>query len=196
MTGNDAPRCLGRVVTRVLRLLLVLSFVLLLGAAWSQPAGTADQHTYDRLSPLLLSQSTVELPIPALSHSFEQLVGRSINTPSVPSSSVAAEADSGLVNLASESRTSHILGGHMPPGEAGNTLFPKTWSPGQIMHNVSDIATDPSLSWIQQTGKLGAEFTKNGAPVRFVVDGVRDGVPMRVILEPGGEGIITGFPYP
>ncbi len=108
----------------------------------------------------------------------------------------AAEADSGLVNLASKSRTSHILDGHMPPGEAGNTLFPSSWSPGQIMHNVSDIATDPSLTWVQQTGKLGADFTKNGAPVRFYVDGVRDGVPMRVIVEPGGEGIITGFPLP
>lgn len=109
---------------------------------------------------------------------------------------VAAEADSGLVNLASKSRTSHILDGHMPPGEAGNTLFPSSWSPGQIMHNVSDIATDPSLTWVQQTGKLGADFTKNGAPVRFYMDGVRDGVPMRVIVEPGGEGIIFGFPLP
>jgi len=30
----------------------------------------------------------------------------------------------------------------MPPGELGNTLFPKSWSPEQIMHNVSDVATD------------------------------------------------------
>ena len=64
------------------------------------------------------------------------------------------------------------------------------------MHNVSDIATDPNLTWVQQTGKLGAEFTKNGAPVRFFVDGVRGGVPIRVIIEPGGEGIITAFPTP
>jgi hypothetical protein len=64
------------------------------------------------------------------------------------------------------------------------------------MHNVSDIATDPGLRWVQQTGKAGAEFTKNGAPVRYFVDGVRDGVPIRVIVEPGGEGIITAFPLP
>ena len=62
------------------------------------------------------------------------------------------------------------------------------------MHNVSDVATDPGLQWVQQAGKMGADFTKNGAPVRFSVDGVRDGVSMRVIIEPGGEGIITGFP--
>lgn len=53
-----------------------------------------------------------------------------------------------------------------------------------------------SREWIQQTGKLGAEFTKNGAPVRYFVDGVLGGVPMRVIVEPGGEGIIAGFPLP
>ena len=84
----------------------------------------------------------------------------------------------------------------MPPGQLGNSLFPKSWTPGQIMHNVSDIATDPSLRWVQQTGKVGAEFTKNGPPVRYYVDGVRDGVTIRVIVEPGGEGIITGFPFP
>nr|WP_255502338.1 EndoU domain-containing protein [Cellulomonas sp. JH27-2] len=109
---------------------------------------------------------------------------------------VAANTADDLVNLASPARTSHVLDGHMPPGEPGNTLFPRSWSPQQIMHNVSDVATDPNLPWVQQTGKLGAEFTKNGAPVRYSVDGVRGGIPMRVIVEPGGEGIITGFPLP
>jgi hypothetical protein len=109
-----------------------------------------------------------------------------------PHSFIATEAE--YVNLASDSQTTHILDGHMSPGQPGNTLFPKDWSADQIMQNVSDVATDPSLEWVQQTGKLGAEFTKNGDPVRFFVDGIRGGVPMRVIVEPGGEGIITGFP--
>lgn len=117
-------------------------------------------------------------------------------TPTTAHFVIAAEAERGLVNLASESRTTHILNGHLPPGEAGNTLIPSSRSPGQIMHNISDIATDPNLTWVQQTGKLGAEVTKNGASVRLLVDGVRDGVPMRVIVEPGGEGLITGFPLP
>lgn len=45
---------------------------------------------------------------------------------------VAAETDSGLVNLASEGRTSHILqgdatgGGHLWPGAAGKTSFPQS----------------------------------------------------------------------
>lgn len=64
------------------------------------------------------------------------------------------------------------------------------------IHNASDIATDPSLGWVQLTGKAGADFTKNGALLRFYVDGVRDGVGMRVIIEPSGEGIITSFPLP
>ncbi|MGH9169527.1 MAG: RHS repeat-associated core domain-containing protein [Acidimicrobiales bacterium] len=108
----------------------------------------------------------------------------------------AAEGDPEFVNLASGARTTHILDGHMPPGEPGNSLFPSNWSGEQIMHSVSDVATDPSLTWVQQTGKLGAEFTKNGAPVRLFVDGVRDGINIRVIIEPGGEGIITAFPIP
>jgi hypothetical protein len=64
------------------------------------------------------------------------------------------------------------------------------------MHAVSDIATDPSLNWVQQTGKAGAVFTKAGDPVRFAVAGSRNGQRIRVIIEPGGEGIITPHPVP
>lgn len=100
------------------------------------------------------------------------------------------------VNLASQSRTAHILSGHMWPGAPGKSAFPRSWSGEKIMHEVSDIATDPSLSWTQITGKTGAELTKSGAPVRFGVTGVRDGVKVRVIIEPAGEGIITAYPIP
>ena len=78
----------------------------------------------------------------------------------------------------------------------GNSLFPSDWSSGQIMNNVSDIATDPSLQWQQLTGRAGAEFTGAGDPVRYAVEGIRDGVMTRIILEPGGEGIITAYPVP
>ncbi|HSP03717.1 MAG TPA: EndoU domain-containing protein, partial [Acidimicrobiales bacterium] len=116
------------------------------------------------------------------------------HAPTAPPAGVSGGGD--LVNLASDVRTDHILSGHMPPGQPGKTLFPDTWSADQIMHHVSDIATDPSYTWVQQTGKPGAEFTRNGDPVRYFVDGVRDDVPVRVILEPGGEGIVTAFPTP
>lgn len=109
---------------------------------------------------------------------------------------IATNTVDDAVNVASPSRTQHILDGRMPPGEPGNSLFPKNWSADKIMHEVSDVATDPSLKWIQQTGKAGAQYTKNGDPVRYFVDGARDGINIRVIVEPGpgGEGIITGFP--
>ncbi len=105
-----------------------------------------------------------------------------------------------FVNLASPERTAHILqgdatgGGHLWPGAPGKTPFPESWSGEQIMHNVSDIATDPSLNWGQQTGQAGSWFTRAGDPARFSVTGVRDGVTIRVILEPAGEGIITAHP--
>ncbi|ASR54675.1 RHS repeat-associated core domain-containing protein [Cellulomonas sp. PSBB021] len=108
----------------------------------------------------------------------------------------AAKSADEFVDLASASRRSHILDGHRYGGEAGNTWFPKGWSDDKIMHSISDIATDPSLTWVQQTGRAGAAFTRGGAPVRYTVEGVRDGVKIRVVLEPGGEGIITGFPIP
>jgi filamentous hemagglutinin len=63
-----------------------------------------------------------------------------------------------------------------------------------VMHNVSDVATDPLATWAQQTGRAGAQFTKSGQPVRFRVEGVRDGVCIVCIVEPHGEGIITAFP--
>jgi hypothetical protein len=81
----------------------------------------------------------------------------------------------------------------MPPREAGNTLFPSDWSAEEIMHNVSDVATDPSLRWQQPTGRTGAQLTRAGDPVRYAVGGIRSGVKIRVTVEPGGKGIITGY---
>ena len=62
------------------------------------------------------------------------------------------------------------------------------------MHNVSDIATDSNLTWVRQTGPEGSWFTRAGTPARFEVVGVRNGVEIKVVLEPAGEGIITAFP--
>ncbi len=82
----------------------------------------------------------------------------------------------------------------MWPGQPGKSVFPKDWSGDKIMHQVSDIASDPSISWNQITGKAGAEFTKKGKPVRYEAKGVRDVVKVKLIIEPGGEGIITAYP--
>lgn len=84
----------------------------------------------------------------------------------------------------------------MLPGEPGNTLFPANWSADQIMHAISDVATDPGIPWTQETGVLGTMFTKAGGPARFSAVGFRGGVWIKAIVEPMGEGIITGFPLP
>jgi hypothetical protein len=111
-----------------------------------------------------------------------------------------------VTNIASEARTNHILygdgpnsGGHLWPGQSGKTVFPQSWNADKIMSTISDIATDPALSWKPQTGS-GGLFTKSGKPARFVVTDANgnlpiiDGVPVKVIIEPAGEGIITAFP--
>jgi RHS repeat-associated protein len=105
-----------------------------------------------------------------------------------------------FVNLASPERTNHILygdgtgGGHLWPGQPGKTPFPADWSPERIMHAISDIATDPNIPWTPQTGS-GGLFTRAGNPARFSADGVSGGIGIRVIVEPAGQGIITGFPH-
>ena len=113
------------------------------------------------------------------------------------------KAKTGFVNLASEGKTHHIIigekistnkfsGGHKFPGNPGKTVFPQSWSKEKIMHEISDIATDPNLQWIPQTGN-GGSFTRSGRPAKFLVEGVRDSVKIRVVVEPAGEDIITGF---
>jgi filamentous hemagglutinin len=95
-------------------------------------------------------------------------------------------AEDGLVNLASEERTTHILygdatgGGHLYPGLPGKTPFPSDWSPAQVMHQISDVATDPASSVVGQQG------------ARTVLEGTRGGVNIRVVTN--GSDIITGYP--
>ncbi|MDX6240271.1 MAG: hypothetical protein QOG10_5091, partial [Kribbellaceae bacterium] len=125
-------------------------------------------------------------------------VGRGARDAALARSQAVVGSDT-LVDLSSASRRQHILygdigGGHLWPGRPGKSTFPKSWSEDKAMHAISDIATDPNLVWKQQTGPVGADFTKYGKPVRFIVDGVRDGVKIRVVIEPRGEGIISGYP--
>ena len=96
----------------------------------------------------------------------------------------------GDVNLASEQRTAHILfgdktgGGHMWPRSLGKTAFPESWSAGKIMKYVSDIVTDPSLTW--KTGRMIEGIQ------RYEIVGIREGIAIKVITD--GFDIITAFP--
>lgn len=91
-----------------------------------------------------------------------------------------------FVDLASAARRNHILygdatgGGHLWPGLPGKTPFPKEWSADRVMHEISDVATDPSS--IFRPGRGGST----------IATGTRDGVDIRVILRDGD--IITGYP--
>lgn len=82
----------------------------------------------------------------------------------------------------------HILdgnatgGGHAPgKGIPGKSEFPPGWSRAKIVSQALSVARDPVLV----DGPL-----KHG---RWRVEGIRDGVKIRVILESNGE-IVTGFP--
>jgi RHS repeat-associated protein len=102
----------------------------------------------------------------------------------------AAKGTPEFVNLASPQRTTHILtgdatgGGHLFPGGAGKSPFPQSWSADRVMHEISDVATDPLSTFV--TGRGG----------RTIVTGTRDGIDLKVILGSPreGGGIITGFP--
>jgi RHS repeat-associated protein len=93
-----------------------------------------------------------------------------------------------FINLASSKRTAHILhgdatgGGHLSPGASGKTPFPADWSAERVMHEISDVATDPaSVSNISGGG-------------RTVVMGTRDGVDIKVVVDKNGSDIVTGHP--
>lgn len=117
----------------------------------------------------------------------------------------AAARSSNYVNLANRSRTAHIIagdatgGGHawfgstksLMNGLTGKkSMFPATWSNSKIMNGVSEVVT--SNSWVQQTGRAGAIFTRSGQPVRFVTEGYYNGLKIRVINT--HSEIITAFP--
>ena len=72
-----------------------------------------------------------------------------------------------FVNLTGH-RSTHILNRHRAgSGISGKTEFPGTWNDRQILHHVSDIATDPNA--IRGIGKYGAPYaigTRGGISIR------------------------------
>lgn len=100
--------------------------------------------------------------------------------------------EAGHVDLVDAKARNHILNGdtspsghrggnHQYPGGAGKSAFPRQWSSDRIIHEVSDVATDPGS--IRSIGGNG----------NTVVKGTRDGIDITVIITPGGR-IVTGFP--
>ncbi|PYY43316.1 EndoU domain-containing protein [Curtobacterium sp. MCPF17_046] len=67
-------------------------------------------------------------------------------------------------------------------GFPGKSEFPASCSDGRIIHDISDVATDPDLEWVPQ-GEAGTTFIANG---------MRDGVAIRVVIR--NDEIISGSP--
>jgi hypothetical protein len=93
-----------------------------------------------------------------------------------------------LVDLADPARRRHILdgdatgGGHRPgTGKPGKSEFPADWSDDDIMHAISDIATDPKST------------VTPGRDGRRVMTGTRNGLDITVIVEANGD-IVTAWP--
>lgn len=170
----------------------------------SQPSEVLVTYAYDAGSRAIPGNVSILVSMPGIGQGRSQAVGgiqvsalgivRSDATEAGgtgalafgPGADTAASSmpEGDLVNLASDARTAHILSGHEFPGEPGNTVFPPDWSSAQIMHSISDIATDPEIPW------------QAVAPGRFSATGFVGGLWIRTIIEPAGEGIITGYPLP
>ncbi|QOD11223.1 EndoU domain-containing protein [Rathayibacter toxicus] len=85
-------------------------------------------------------------------------------------------------------------GGHLWPGKPGKTPFPSNWTEERIKKNILDIANDRTLEWEPQDSNIFGMFKENGQPARFIIDSERDGVLIRVVIEPMGDGIVTAYP--
>ncbi|WP_433693506.1 hemagglutinin repeat-containing protein [Herbaspirillum seropedicae] len=100
----------------------------------------------------------------------------------------AAEGDSSLLDGKAKK---HILdgdsltsGGHRyGTGSPGKTEFPKNWSDNKISNVISDIATDPSVTWSKPDARGYATTTAT-----------RDGVDVKVIYDTKNNRIVTGYP--
>lgn len=139
--------------------------------------------------------------------------GRRIGRGTLPPEDLARWAD-----LSIPDQRTHTLhgegdssGGHMwPPNRTGGpnrgpkSSFPRELGEDEIMHVLSDIMSDPRQTWTQQTGPgTGTQITgypnnppttNAGNPVTYTGTAVRGGIEIKVVIEPGGRGLVTGYP--
>jgi hypothetical protein len=121
-----------------------------------------------------------------------------------------------LDGIISPQRQKHILygdatgGGHLSGARVPDkSEFPPSWTESEILEVAADLATNPGLKWEQidgpgegtiHSGYPGPKFTNSGKPVRYrIVDQagnlpIVNGVTIRVIIQPDGEGVITAVP--
>lgn len=124
-----------------------------------------------------------------------------VEVPETSNTTRPGDIDLDVASNISYERRRHILdgdatgGGHGPGRYVpGKSEFPSQWSDDQTIANISDVVKDPNSQWMQQTGRSGAHYTNSGAPVRWRVEGTKEGVEIRVIVEPYGQGVVTAYP--
>lgn len=117
---------------------------------------------------------------------------RDNSQPNIPNSNIPDGINVNQLSQISPQRRRHILdgdatgGGHGPGrGIPGKSEFPSQWSDRQVIRYISDIIKDPRSRWTRQPGN---------PPIRWRIEGNRNGVDIRVIVEPQGQGVITAFP--
>lgn len=146
------------------------------------------------------STLTVTTEFPFWQFSSSQVRASTFSTASIRDRNIARNPNGNIPNginvnqlsRISPQRQRHILdgdatgGGHGPGrGIPGKSEFPSRWSDRQVIRYISDIIKDPRSRWTRQPGN---------PPIRWRIEGTRDGVNIRVIVEPQGEGVITAFP--
>ncbi|WP_081865859.1 EndoU domain-containing protein [Chondromyces apiculatus] len=121
------------------------------------------------------------------------------------------------IRFPGKGRASHILEGapahlggkpghgHGPGRNLPEGAFPDTWTDEQVIAAIERVANSPNSSWMMTKGPGqgtlsrggplpgAASTTSGGQPVRYSVRGQDHGLNIEVIVEPTGEGIITGY---
>jgi hypothetical protein len=90
--------------------------------------------------------------------------------------------------------------------DAEKSLFPANWSDDKIFEAAREVVIDPDSTWSRDSNELKGgqpgtlfnpyhdrEDIEWEIPARLRVDGYFDGVKLRVIVEPQGEGIISAY---
>jgi hypothetical protein len=118
----------------------------------------------------------------------------------------------------SQSRREHILEGDGPGTgtghgpNRGNTQGtpPDTWTDDQFINAIERVANSPNSVWKRVNGPGhqqepphvggpqpgGPTQTNLNTPVRYKVRGNDHGIRIEVIIQPGGEGILTAYRIP
>lgn len=76
-------------------------------------------------------------------------------------------------------------GGHLYPGFGSKPAFPAGWTPPKIVANSYKLLQDPATQWRLDPNHPGT----------YIAHGKVDGVEMEVVVQPGGRGIVTSYPY-